>query len=548
MPIFRGKMYFSQGKNGWTDEFFVSGDSMQDAFADLRLLAEGRAGLVAAGAELVHFVIGHLNGWRRTLSSGVRTLPIPLPAGEPFDGLLLQLQAGGDGAKPAYRRTWMMRGLPAGYRVSGADPNSGNNAKVNLLLASWLRLLGNGRYFLQVADKETGWHRINGMVPATLQNMSIDGRPMDTSGQDPAGTGFHISLADQVTIPAIDPETGQPSRVFLRDVRWSNPAAGRAAQLTGEKPVLASAPGLLTIRAALPKIGTFAGSGWLTLRRMVYEPIARGVAIGQSQRKCGKAILAQRVDARDLLATVTIPTNPQTGTTPIQPSQGDFSETTVIANAQDLIREVYKGYDPVADGKVNPVRIAPVKGRDNTYLVLCSGTDLSTDSATGIPQDLAAAFALPSSFTAGLAEAIVDATQPGATLIVAGHSLGGMVLQNAIWWGIPSDRNVSNCITYGSPLTLLQPPTTTYRMFVLPGDKVPYLSLLSLLFPPIADAHFTILDPGDIPSGVVNRHTKYQDCVDLQKWSPIGTPLTNPDLQTMTVGKWKTYPLPRLTI
>jgi hypothetical protein len=85
-------------------------------------------------------------------------------------------------------------------------------------------------------------------------------------------------------------------------------------------------------------------------------------------------------------------------------------------------------------------------------------------------------------------------------------------------------------------------------MFYLPGDLVANLSVLGFFLGSATDAYFTQLAPGDIPLGPVNRHTHYQDCVDLENYTPLGDHVPAPQSFPITVGTWKTYPLPRLTI
>lgn len=548
MAYFKGTMFFAQGQSGWTEQFYLVSETANAALDSLRQLAEPRAGLLGAGAELVRFEVSRVGSWRRTLSSAVQTRPFPYPAGRAGDGVLFQFQVGGTGDSPAYRRTWLMRGCPAGFTLIGDSSKKGVNPTVAKLVQSWLKVLASGRYFLQVADKTTAWHPIADILPGAFASNDVLGRPLQP-GSPPAGsTVLHLRLGDGAFIPPIDPETASNSKVFVRNVRWSPASEGIRARINGEHVVASTLPGVVTFRSDIPLTGSYAGSGFLTLRHEIYQPIERAIPLGQGQRKCGRAPVAQTLFERDVIP----PLPPEPVLPPPPPANpppwGPFPNPTVINDALDLVNYLYQGYDKQADGKTYPVLIAPVQEKPNTWLVTCSGTELGVDAATGIPQDIAAALLLPSSYTAGLADAIVSGTQPGATLIVAGHSLGGMVLENAIWYGIPSDRTVSHCLTYGSPLTIGQSSGVAYRMFALPLDFVVDLSPMGALMRLLGHPEQTYLDPGDISINPITRHTSYTVCQDLRNWSPLGEPMVDPERQKITLGAVQRFSLPRLTI
>lgn len=150
-----------------------------------------------------------------------------------------------------------------------------------------------------------------------------------------------------------------------------------------------------------------------------------------------------------------------------------WTGSRLIANARELAQTVYKGYDR------DPILIARITNklfRGQTrlaFLVALSGTEpLNVGQATWFSQDLRAGFNLRASrFRQNVWKALLayrdgQGVPPGTFLVLAGHSLGGMVAQN-----LAADPDVARfwrplrVVTFGSPKTIDDPSWTRITRF-----------------------------------------------------------------------------------
>lgn len=145
-----------------------------------------------------------------------------------------------------------------------------------------------------------------------------------------------------------------------------------------------------------------------------------------------------------------------------------------IANQRDMAQAVFDRYDTD-----NPIAIVPVKGKQDTYVVLLSGTEpVNLAQATTAPEDVAASLNLNDRYRENVMHALDESgIKKSDKLIFAGHSLGGMEAQNIV-----ADENfkkkyhATEVVTFGSPKTAPEQDGVTYHRFTTVGDPVPKLS------------------------------------------------------------------------
>ena len=121
--------------------------------------------------------------------------------------------------------------------------------------------------------------------------------------------------------------------------------------------------------------------------------------------------------------------------------------------------------------------------------------------------------------------AILDAVPKGANLVIAGHSLGGMVAQQvAADSTIKSKYNVLNTVTYGSPLISGLTREGTVRRLGDTRDVVPALSVSTLLAPVWQIAGLNRENGGYSATQVVTAHCEsYQRAAVWGAYDVTGT-------------------------
>lgn len=128
--------------------------------------------------------------------------------------------------------------------------------------------------------------------------------------------------------------------------------------------------------------------------------------------------------------------------------------TGLIKGAAELAQFVWAGYN---NGKLGPVSIARATLTQGgkpiaVHLVGISGLDLVKGQSTSVANTLPVAFDVNNPMFANAKAAILASIPKGANLVLAGHSLGGMVAQQlAADKDIQARYNVMHTVTFGSP-------------------------------------------------------------------------------------------------
>lgn len=160
------------------------------------------------------------------------------------------------------------------------------------------------------------------------------------------------------------------------------------------------------------------------------------------------------------------------------------STTVTYSQANQIAEYCYQGYN---EGVRGPIIITqgklqkPFSSKD-VYLVTLSGTELIDNQSTGLFTDLLVGFNLNNAYLRNVVNTITANVPKGSNLILAGHSLGGMVAQQvAANDTIKKNYNVLNTVTFGSPLISAGDREGTVKRLGDSSDVVPYLSVTGSL-------------------------------------------------------------------
>jgi len=155
------------------------------------------------------------------------------------------------------------------------------------------------------------------------------------------------------------------------------------------------------------------------------------------------------------------------------------TNTVTYTNATEIYTYVRDGYNQGSQGPISITKGTLKSGFSSktVYLVTLSGTELVLNQSTGVLTDLLSGFNLNNVYYANTVNIIKANVPRNANLIIAGHSLGGMIAQQvAADSGIKSRYNVLNTVCFGSPLLAAGSREGTVRRLGDVSDPVPYLS------------------------------------------------------------------------
>ena len=157
-----------------------------------------------------------------------------------------------------------------------------------------------------------------------------------------------------------------------------------------------------------------------------------------------------------------------------------FADSTrTYTNAAEIYTLVRDGYNGGAKGPISITKGTLKQGFSSktVYLVTLSGTELVLNQSTEVLTDLFSGFDLDNAYYWNVVRVIQQNVPRGANIILAGHSLGGMVAQQvAADSTIKSRYNVLNTVTFGSTLLSVGSREGVVRRLGDVSDVVPYLS------------------------------------------------------------------------
>ncbi len=155
------------------------------------------------------------------------------------------------------------------------------------------------------------------------------------------------------------------------------------------------------------------------------------------------------------------------------------SAATRYSSAPAIYGIVGQGYNGGSRGPISITRGTLVKGgrSQSVYLVTLSGTEFVKNQSTGVWTDILAGFNLNNAFVRNVVNAVNGNVPRGSNIIFAGHSLGGMVAQQAAADGsLKANFNILNTVCYGSPLLAAGSREGDVKRLGDTSDVVPYAS------------------------------------------------------------------------
>lgn len=141
---------------------------------------------------------------------------------------------------------------------------------------------------------------------------------------------------------------------------------------------------------------------------------------------------------------------------------------------------VGQGYNEGEKGPVSVTKGIFRKGftSKSVYLVCLSGTEIIKGQSTGYLTDLLSGFNLDNDYSKNVVNIILNNIPANSNIILAGHSLGGMVAQQvAANDTVKKNYNIMNTVTFGSPLLDAGNREGTVKRLGDTNDAVPYLSV-----------------------------------------------------------------------
>ena len=213
-------------------------------------------------------------------------------------------------------------------------------------------------------------------------------------------------------------------------------------------------------------------------------------------------------------------------------AQLNAKQTVTFTNAAEVSRLVQIGYSyrqpngPISITKGTLTTKSWFSTTNKTVYVVClSGTDLAFNQTTGIATDLLVGFEQNNLYLRNTRNAILNAVPKGANLVIAGHSLGGMVAQQAAADStIKSRYNVLNTVTFGSPLISGLTREGTVKRLGDTRDVVPALSVSTFLAPVWQIAGLNRENGGYNAMQVITAHTQsYQRAAVWGSYDVTGT-------------------------
>jgi hypothetical protein len=162
------------------------------------------------------------------------------------------------------------------------------------------------------------------------------------------------------------------------------------------------------------------------------------------------------------------------------------ASSATYTNAAEIAQLVDDGYNQGTKGPVTITKgtLKTTFSSKTVYLITLSGTEWVFNQSTEALTDLFTGFNLQNSYYYNVVNIISANVPKGSNLILAGHSLGGMIAQQvAADTTIKRNYNILNTVTFGSPLLSNGSREGTVRRLGDVSDIVPLLSVQTILSP-----------------------------------------------------------------
>ena len=162
------------------------------------------------------------------------------------------------------------------------------------------------------------------------------------------------------------------------------------------------------------------------------------------------------------------------------------ASSATYTNAAEIAQLVDDGYNQGTKGPITITKgtLRTTFSSKTVYLITLSGTEWVFNQSTEALTDLFSGFNLQNSYYYNVVNIISANVPKGSNLILAGHSLGGMIAQQvAADTTIKRNYNILNTVTFGSPLLSNGSREGTVRRLGDVSDIVTLLSVQTILSP-----------------------------------------------------------------
>ena len=217
----------------------------------------------------------------------------------------------------------------------------------------------------------------------------------------------------------------------------------------------------------------------------------------------------------------------------VNAAHASAAETRTYTNAAQIAQLVADGYNQGTKGPITVTKGTFTSGgkTKDIYLVTLSGTEMVFNQSTEALTDLFSGFNLKSAYYYNVVNIISANVPKGSNLILAGHSLGGMIAQQvAADSTIKKNYNILNTVAFGSPLLSNGSREGTVRRLGDVSDVVPLLSVQTILSPIRALAGLNREDGGYYLQPVTAHKECYTRADIWGKYDVTGTKYGNAKL------------------
>lgn len=186
------------------------------------------------------------------------------------------------------------------------------------------------------------------------------------------------------------------------------------------------------------------------------------------------------------------------GTSLLPSVTAQAAENKVYDCSTDMAQYIYQGYyhcdtgvNPDSNG---PIAIAPAtlikknalgkETKTQVYVVGLAGTEFMFNEPRGVITDLQVGFEQNNFYIREIRKVVCNVVPRGANVIFTGHSLGGMVAQQASGDTVLKARyNIINTVSFGSPLINPIGREGQVKRLGDTADIVPYMSAQTFVRP-----------------------------------------------------------------
>ena len=540
MPYWHVSLWFSWlADYTWVEQFWIGQPSREAALFIGRFLAEQRFKILGAGATCYRVRVCQ-DGLRwGCISSGIVGTALVVPALPPIEGLEVRLSAAP--GQPHWRN-YCLRGLPAAA-FSQVGSRWILSPAYRGAVQTWLDSLVSQKCLLVVEQALGPPLPILGLNQCATNLNDIYGDPLNTLAPPP-GTCL---LAAQVGSP---PPAGG-GLVNLHGVRPTPNTAKLRQRVNGTRPLLLTTNGALFLLGNLGGAATTTG-GTVQVRRRSFLPIAIANPVRRVGRKCGPFKEAAEIVLPELAPLPALPAAPRPIVIPPPSLPNVIPVVNQYFTLQDVMAEVFRGYNPVVTPSDPLIGIAPVaRSGTPTFAVFLAGVDSTVSNRTTTRQyldSLQSFVGLPDEYTSFVRELLRQVLPSPCLLYVFGHSFGGFVCQ---WLDtllpLIGDRQVVKLVACGTAwiVTDFLGPLSK-KLFYVRADPVPFFSpggnviiprlvfdylggigidgALAFLQQTIGFSGMVLLPGPDLPlTDIIGRHNCYNTLPACLDWNWDGT-------------------------